>query len=507
MAEKTKQAEAARGTKIVATIGARAEDPAHLRALLSAGVDVVRINSAHAKPGEILRRVALVRDLEKEMGRPVGVLLDLGGPKIRVGPVEEGTLEWKSGQKVEIVPGSVRGAEGRISVTYPALLKDVRAGDEIRINDGRLRIRIDAVSRASLSGTVLTGGKFRGGAGVNFPHSILSAPALTAKDKRDLEEGLQAGIDLVGLSFVRTAAHVRDLRKRMQHLPSHRRPWIVAKIERPEAVANLTEIAFEADVMMVARGDLGVEIGLSSVPRVQREIVAMGRRLATPVIVATQMLESMIENASPTRAEVSDVSFAVHDGADAVMLSGETAVGSYPVEAVRTMAEIARTAEIPSPDEAGGPAGPSGEDVATVIANAACLAADQIRADRVVVYTMSGWTARLVAKNSSTIPVIAFTPFEEVRRKMTIIRDVTSFVVPEVGSVEEIIQAGDAVLMRQPGLPGATIVEIAGVLNVEGAANSIRVRKLGEAPTARLPRRPARGRRGAGERARPEGPG
>jgi pyruvate kinase len=249
---------------------------------------------------------------------------------------------------------------------------------------------------------------------------------------------------------------------------------------------------------MVARGDLGVEIGLAAVPRVQREVVAIGRRLSIPVIVATQMLESMTESPIPTRAEVSDVSFAVHDGADAVMLSGETAIGAYPFEAVRMMAEIALTAEIPSPEDVHSFPGPDGRDVITVIAQAACLAAEQVNAKRIVVYTVSGRTARLVAKNPSTIPVVAFTPTDETRRKLTILRDVTSFLVPHADSVEEILRAGDAFLTEQPGFPGATIVEVSGLSNVEGATNTIRIRTLpGPSTTKARPRRREQGSPGA----------
>jgi pyruvate kinase len=317
-----------RATKIVATIGPRAETGGELVRLLSAGVDVVRLNGAHCRPGDIARRVALVREAEKALGRPVGVLLDLGGPKIRVGPIVGDTTVWEAGDLVEIVPGRVPGSGRTISVTYPALLSEVAPGAEIRIADGLIRLKVEKRERGSLRARVLAGGTVRKGAGVNLPSSALSAPAVTPKDRRDLREGLEAGIQFVGLSFVRSVEHVKALRRLLAAAPVERRPWIVSKIERVEAVRALREIAAASDVLMVARGDLGVEIGLAAVPGVQRAILAVGREKAVPVIVATQMLESMVENPVPTRAEVSDVAGAVHDGADAVMLSGETAVGA-----------------------------------------------------------------------------------------------------------------------------------------------------------------------------------
>ncbi|MEO6323699.1 MAG: pyruvate kinase [Thermoanaerobaculia bacterium] len=487
-----------RATKIVATIAQNAEKPGALERLIEAGVDVVRLNGAHCRPGEIKRRVAIVRAVEKKMDRPIGVLLDLGGPKIRVGPVSGGGVIWKTGASVEIVPGMARGDERRISVTYPDLLDDVQTGAEIRIDDGRIRLHVDGRRGAALRATVIVGGRVKSEAGVNFPNSALSAPALTAKDRRDLAEGLEAGVDFVGLSFVRSAAHVIALRRLLKRMPEDSRPWIVAKIERREALLDLWDIAEASDVLMVARGDLGVEIGLASVPRAQHEILAVGRALSVPVIVATQMLESMIENPSPTRAEVSDVAGAVHDGADAVMLSGETAIGAYPVEAVTVMAEIALKAEAPDSVFAT----PirrrmKVNDFSAVIASTASQVARDAGAKGMVVYTEYGRTARLVSKEQLSIQIVAFTPRETVRRRLTLLRDVDSFLVPKSLTVEEMIRAGDRVLVRLPGFAGATVVELSGTAPTEGATNTVRIRKLpvSETAPAKSPRRPARLRR------------
>jgi pyruvate kinase len=470
-------------TKIVATIADNAEKPGALDALIVAGVDVVRLNGAHSKPGEIARRTALVRRVAARRRRPVGVLLDLGGPKIRLGALPGGSVALLNGRTVEIVPGSESDGQRpgfvRLAVTYPALLKDVKRGAEIRIDDGRVRLVVTRRMRTSLRAVVRTGGRVKSEAGVNFPDSTLTAPALTPKDRRDLDEALEAGVDFVGLSFVRSAAHVAQLRRLLERVDPGRRPWIVAKIERPEALADLDRIAAASDALMVARGDLGVEIGLARVPAAQREILAAGRRHAVPVIVATQMLESMIEHPVPTRAEVSDVALAVHDGADAVMLSGETAIGAFPVEAVRAMGEIASVAE--APDAAGAPAdlpAPDAGDFTAVIARAAAEAARLGHASALVVHTESGRTARLASKSALPLPIVAFTPKESVRRKLTLLRDVVSFRVPKARTVEERIRAADALLAKVQRLRGATIVEVSGASPTAGATNVVRLRRL-----------------------------
>jgi pyruvate kinase len=470
-------------TKIVATIAGNAEKAGALAALLTAGVDVVRLNGAHARPGDVARRVGLVRRVSARLGRPVGVLLDLGGPKIRLGSLPEESVMLSSGRRVELVAGAAAGGARRgavrLAVTYPALLEDVGRGAEIRIDDGRVRLEVTGVTRGALRAVVRTPGRVKSGAGVNLPDSRLSAPALTAKDRRDLAEGLAAGVDFVGLSFVRSAAHVQGLRRIVASVPSDRRPWLVAKIERPEALADLDRIAAVSDALMVARGDLGVEIGLARVPAAQREILAAGRRHAVPVIVATQMLESMVSSPVPTRAEVSDVALAVHEGADAVMLSGETAIGAYPVEAVRAMGEIARAAEAPDagPPSNGLPS-PDPADFTAVVARAACEAARLGDARALVVHTESGRTARLASKSALALPIVAFTPRESVRRKLTLLRDVVSFRVPKARTVEARIRAADARLAKVPGLSGATVVEVSGTSTTEGATNLVRLRRL-----------------------------
>ena len=479
-----------RATKIVATLGPASESPEAIRRLLQAGVSVFRLNAAHARPGDIGLRVALVRKAERATGRPVGVLLDLGGPKIRLGAVSGVPIRVAAGETVDLAPRRAKlrpsGGARRLEVTYGALLADVAPGAEVRIDDGKIRLRVERHRAGALETRVLVGGLLRTGAGVNFPDSALSAPALTAKDRRDLREGLEAGVDFVGLSFVRSAQHVEELRRLIARSREAARPWIVAKIERPEALDALSRIAAVSDALMVARGDLGVEIGLAAVPRAQARILEAGRVAAIPVIVATQMLESMVESPVPTRAEVSDVAGAVHGGADAVMLSGETAVGRFPVEAVRTMAEIAQTAE--RTEERAGPivgppAGSGGTAMAVTVAvaEAAAVAARAVGAAAIVVYTESGRTARLVSKLGLGIPIVALTPEERVRRKMTLLSDVVSFRIPRSRSVEAMLRAGNRFLSRMKILSGRTVVEVSGAARAEGATNTVRIRRIATA--------------------------
>ncbi|MGE5345708.1 MAG: pyruvate kinase [Acidithiobacillales bacterium] len=477
-----------RATKIVATLGPATESPEMLRRLLSAGVGVFRLNAAHARAGEIRRRVEAVRRVERDVGRPVGILLDLGGPKIRLGSVPGGPIRITAGESVLLSPrraaGRLRGGAHRLHVTYGALLADVSPRAEVRIDDGRVRLRVLRRRAGALDCRVLAGGLLRTGAGVNFPDSALSSPALTAKDRRDLREGLGAGVDFVGLSFVRSEAHVAGLRRLVERWRGAARPWIVAKIERPEAVEALARIAAVSDALMAARGDLGVEIGLAAVPRAQERILEAGRAAAIPVIVATQMLESMVESPVPTRAEVSDVAGAVHGGADAVMLSGETAVGRFPVEAVRTMAEIARMAERTAERAASAGAASvpgAGGGIAAAVVEAAAVAAAASGAAAVVVYTESGQTARLVSKLGLGIPIVAFTPYELVRRKMTLLSNVVSFRIPRAASVETMLRAGDRFLSGLRVLSGRTVVEVSGAARSEGATNTVRIRSIGAA--------------------------
>ncbi len=475
-----------RATNIVATLGPATATPEALRRLLSAGVAVFRLNAAHTRSGEIRRRVRLIRAVERAARRPVGILLDLGGPKIRLGTVPGGPIRVVPGETVALAPRRgprrPRGVAHVLHVTYGALLSDVAPGSEVRIDDGKVRLRVVGRRAGALEARVLVGGLLRTGAGVNFPESVLSAPALTPKDRRDLREGLGAGIDFVGLSFVRSAAHVAQLRRAIGRRQGAGRPWIVAKIERPEAVEALAGIAAVSDALMVARGDLGVEIGLAAVPRAQEQILEAGRAAAIPVIVATQMLESMVESPVPTRAEVSDVAGAVHGGADAVMLSGETAVGRYPVEAVRTMAEIARTAE--RTEERAAPAGAHSfgtkeDDVSSAVAEAAAVAARVSGAAAVVVYTESGRTARLVSKLGLGVPIVAFAPDERVRRRMTLLANVVSFRIPRERSVEKMLRAGNRFLSGLRILAGRTVVEVSGAALSEGATNTVRIRRIG----------------------------
>lgn len=442
-------------------------------------MDVARLNFSHGRPEGHRAVAGWVREEAERLGRAIAIVQDLQGPKIRTGPLAGGEVMLRTGAELVLTSARVPGSERVVSVSSSRLLRVVRRRDTILIDEAMIALQVLESDGVRVRCRVRRGGRLRPLRGIHVPGRSLGGPALTAKDRRDLKEGLAAGVDFVGLSFVRSARHVLDLRRLLLRVPEERRPWVVAKIERREALSDLPAIARAADALMVARGDLGVEIGLARVPAAQRAILRTGRRLSVPVIVATQMLESMMESPVPTRAEVSDVAWAVQEGTDAVMLSGETAAGKYPVEAVEAMAEIARTAEVP----AGEPAAlPLPEDVpsdfSSVVARTASLAARAARARALIVYTESGRTARLVSKEPVGVPVLAFTSLESVRRRLTLLRDVRSFLIPRARSVEEMVRAGDRVLKRIQELRGAPVVEVSGFALAAGATNTVRVRRL-----------------------------
>ena len=329
-----------RKTKIVATLGPASSTPAQLKALFEAGSDVFRINMSHT-PRQLLAELhGRVRALERDEGRAIGILVDLQGPKIRVGAFAGGAMELETGVRVKLVLENTAAESSIIPVPHPEIFAALKKGDKLLIDDGKISLQIDGVAPDSASATVLAGGTVKDRKGVNLPNTVLPIPALTEKDRSDLEAGLNLGVDWVALSFVQRPDDVAEVRKLVSGKAA-----VLAKIEKPRALDWLPEILDLTDALMVARGDLGVELPLESVPIRQKEITRAARRAGKPVVVATQMLESMIESAAPTRAEVSDVATAVFDGADAVMLSAETAAGKHPVDAVAMMDRIASAAE------------------------------------------------------------------------------------------------------------------------------------------------------------------
>jgi pyruvate kinase len=407
-----------RRTKIVATLGPASSAPERIEALLRAGVDIVRLNFSHGDHAEHAVLHARVRAAAEALGRPVAIMQDLQGPKIRIGPLEGGkplTLEDGAELTITAEPDVV-GRPGLVSTTYAHLPADVRAGDRILLDDGLLELRVLASEPPRVRTVVVHGGLLDEHKGINLPGVSVSAPALTDKDRQDLAVGLALGVDYVALSFVRRAEEVAEaralIRAQRADVP------LIVKLEKPEAIQQLGAIIRATDGVMVARGDLAVEMSPEQVPPLQKVIIHKANAAGKPVITATQMLQSMIDNPRPTRAEASDVANAVFDGSDAVMLSGETAVGRYPVEAVGAMARITVAAEAVVVGGKPPPNGARGRTPALV--RAACGLAAEVEAHAIVVYTRTGHTARLVAQCRPPMPVYAFTAAETVRRRLAL---------------------------------------------------------------------------------------
>jgi pyruvate kinase len=464
------EAQGQRRTKIVATLGPASDTKEKLRALIGAGVDAVRLNLSHGTHEGHAERAWLVREIAAEVGHPVALIADLQGPKLRVGDLPEPVLLERGSQITVCAEEAAK--DGELPVA-PAVIGDVlQAGHDVLIDDGLVRLRVDEVERGRALATVVVGGVVSSHKGVNLPGVPLPIPSLTRKDNDDLEFALATGVDFVALSFVRSAADVRDLQALIEQHDSH--AHVIAKIEKAEAVDALDDILAETDAVMVARGDLGVEIGAALVPLLQKRIIAKSLELGKPVITATQMLESMIHSAEPTRAEASDVANAILDGTSAVMLSGETAVGEYPVEAVAYMDRIARAVE-PSMDYRHElPEASDNPTIGVSMSNAACDLAEALRAKAILVPTFSGRTASAVARLRPRRPIIGLTHIDWAQRQMALEWGVTPMLIPECADVEDLwnrsveaarnaghVDAGDRVVIT-----AGTAVNIPGSTNV-----------------------------------------
>ncbi len=451
-----------------------------LGAMLEAGVDVVRLNFSHGAREDHLARLELVRRLAAERGRNVAVLADLQGPKIRVGTVGPDGVTLAAGGDCELLAGAERAPAGVVPVVYERLAADVAPGDRILLDDGAIELRVRSVHGEHIACQVRGGGVVRSGKGVNLPGVRVSAPSLTAKDHADLAAAVAAGVDYVALSFVRRAADVLEVRQAIAALGGEMP--VVAKLERPEAVEQLDEILAVTDAVMVARGDLGVELAAEQVPPLQKEIIARANAVGVPVITATQMLESMVTNARPTRAEVSDVANAIFDGTDAVMLSAESAVGAWPLEAVATMGRIAAAAEA-SPN-LNHPPPPAGGvlDVAATVCKAAVQVAADLHARAIVAFTESGATARFVSRFRPRAPIVGLTPYEPVRRRMTLYWgvEVPATVAPTSEMLAMVAQADQRLCADGTCRPGDVVVIVAGTPGWRGATNRLIVHRVGE---------------------------
>jgi pyruvate kinase len=467
-----------RRTKIVATIGPASGDPRVLERLVDAGADVLRLNFSHGTHDEHARVVEAAREIEARRGRPLALLQDLSGPKIRTGRVAGGEIELRDGARVAITTDeSVEGTPELISTNYEALPLDVSEGNRILLDDGNLELRVIGATHGRVECEVVDGGPLRSHKGMNVPGVRLSVPALTQKDRRDLAFGLGHGVDYVALSFVRQAADVEEAKSLIRSL-DHDVP-VIAKIEKPEAVENLAGILAVVDGVMVARGDLGVEIGTEEVPTVQKKIIAAANIAGRVVITATQMLESMIDNPRPTRAEASDVANAILDGTDAVMLSGESAVGRFPVQAVATMARIADYTEehdASTPERA--PHGP-GTAITRSLARVARSVADELGCKLILAFTESGTTARLVSGFRPRVPVVAVTGDDRVYHRLALWWGVVPVRAELAESSDELLAIGEERL-RARGLvaAGDTILILSGHSHVTAATNMLRVHEV-----------------------------
>ncbi len=409
-----------RRTKVVGTIGPASEDRETLARMIRAGLDVARLNFSHGDHASHAARIRLVRQLAREAGRPVAILQDLAGPKIRIGTFACGTVHLKSGDAFTLTGREVPGDAREVGLGYRDLASDVQAGDRLLLADGALELVVEDVAGSDIRCLVVTGGELGSRKGINLTTRSIRAPILSAKDKEDLRFGLEQGVDFVALSFVRSAADVEEARAYMDSLGGS--VPLVAKIEKHEALGELEAILAQVDGVMVARGDLGVEIPPEQVPRVQKRIIRLANAAGKPVITATQMLRSMVDAPRPTRAEVADVANAILDGTDAVMLSEESAAGSYPVDSVETMVRIAVETERDFPHEDWlhrlQPEG--AEDPTRAVAHAACELAGRVAAAAILTCTMSGGTSRLVARHRPRQPVIAATPDEGTWRRLSL---------------------------------------------------------------------------------------
>ncbi|GIU77900.1 MAG: pyruvate kinase [Bryobacteraceae bacterium] len=469
-------------TKIIATLGPATSSAGMIRQLIDAGVDVFRLNASHGTPEWRSEMVRLVRQESASAAFPVGILLDLQGPKIRLGKFEGGSALLEEGADFVITTEEIEGDSTAASTTYKDFARDVKPGDRVLLADGALELRVLEADGVKARCRVVRGGVISDKKGINLPGAQLSTPSLTRKDMEILQAGLEDGIDLVALSFVRRSSDILRLRLFLEEKGAN--VPIVAKIEKPEAVENLKDILAETDGVMVARGDLGVECPMEKVPFIQKSIIEQARRAGKFVITATQMLESMIENPFPTRAEVSDVANAIYDGTDAVMLSGETSVGKHPVEAVRVMDRTAYEAEL-SLGRLGFRELPRRDSVthAEIVADAAFHAARLAGAQAIVVFSASGTSARLVARYRPPVPIYTFTPSSTAARALSVVYGVHAIPQPHVSSTDEMMALMDRVLLER-GLvkPRDAVVFVAGQpIGRPGTTNMMKLHRVGEA--------------------------
>jgi len=476
-----------RRAKIVATLGPALDDPDRLRAALAAGIDVVRLNFSHGTAADHRARLDEIHEMAHDLGKVVGSLGDLQGPKIRLGMVPDPGVELTDGGEVvlvsgvEEVPSYLEGDTPVLPVVYEHLAKDVEPGALVLMDDGLLRLVVSAVEGDRVIARVVAGGLAKSRKGVNLPGVDVSAKSMTDKDREDVATMVDIGVDWIAMSFVRRAEDVTEVKDLIKQLGGQQP--LVAKLERPEAVDNLAEIVAVTDAVMVARGDLGVEVGPERVPAIQKEMIDLANAHSRPVITATEMLDSMIRSPRPTRAEASDVANAIFDGTDAVMLSGETAAGRYPVEAVRTMARIIEVAE--SAADRVHPVAPlTGNIVGRVVAKAAVQIADDVDAKAILVFSFSGASIQLVSKYRPKQPLIGFTSELSTLRRLPLMWGTEGHTVEEKEYSNALITAADEVCLEHGyAAVGEQVVIVSGIPGGHGGTNRVMVHEIGQAPS------------------------
>jgi pyruvate kinase len=467
-----------RRTKIVATLGPASSDRATMAKLFAAGADVFRINMSHTTPDRMREVVRTIRDIERDHGRPIATLVDLQGPKLRIGALAENAVRLAAGADFILDADDAPGDPTRVHLPHPEILAALKPGHALLLDDGKIRLTVVEASPKRAVTRVVVGGALSSRKGVSLPDTMLAFSALTAKDHTDLEAALDAEADWIALSFVQRAEDVADAKK-----IARGRAAVMAKIEKPQAVERLAEILETADSLMVARGDLGVEMPVEKVPGLQKQMTRASRRAGKPVVVATQMLESMIASPVPTRAEVSDVATAIYDGADAVMLSAESAAGQYPVEAVATMNRIAIEVESDPTYRTIIQADPANPEAtgADAIASAARHIAETLDLSAVVCWTSSGATALRVARERPHAPIVSISPNIAVGRRLALVSGVHSVVAEDARDQDDMIDRACRIAVRE-GLarPGERIIIVAGLpLGTPGATNMVRIAFVG----------------------------
>ena len=468
-----------RRVKIVATLGPASNNEKTIRALFEAGADVFRINMSHATPDALRQSHAIIRKIEAEFSRPIGILIDLQGPKLRIGKFESGAIRLTEGDIVSFVRRESVGGLGRVHLPHPEIFQAVQPGHALLLDDGKLRLRVVEASDVRIDAEVLTSGTLGSRKGISLPDTVIPLEAMTDKDRVDLEDALTVGVDWVALSFVQRAKDIAEARKLIRG-----RAAVMAKIEKPSALAELAEIIELADGIMVARGDLGVEMPVEKVPGLQKQITRAARNAGKPVVVATQMLELMILSPAPTRAEVSDVATAVFDGADAVMLSAESAVGKYPVDAVATMDRVAIEVERDplyeriihaqriDPEATG----------ADAISAAARTVTETLNLAAIICYTASGATSIRAARERPPQPIIALTPIPATGRKLAIVWGLHCVLTGDPKDLDDMVAKACRIAYQEGfALPGQRVIISAGVpLGTPGATNMLRIAFVGE---------------------------